>query len=390
MASGIDLFFYVQHLLGIGHLRRAQAIARRAAAEGLTVLFVSGGVTEPELEVGGAELLRLQPPIRTEDENFSRLVTGEGRPVDAAVEAERRERLLALFAEHRPRVLLTEMFPFGRRQMRFELLPLVEAAKAAPWRPAVVSSVRDILTTLKQPGKVEWILEVVARFYDRVLVHGDPALVPFERTFPGVAAITERLRYTGYVVGDSPPAAAAAEGGDSGEVLVSTGGGAVAEPLVRAALAARALSPLADAPWRVLIGANLPEERFRALAAAAPPGVTVERSRPDFLTLLARCRLSISQAGYNTTLEVLAAGRPALVVPFAAGAETEQTLRARLLEEQGRLAVVEEAGLTPERLAAGIARALALPPAPALALRLGGAAETARQLAALAAERASG
>ncbi len=384
MSRQADVLFYVQHLLGIGHLRRAQVIARAAAAAGLELLFVSGGITEPDLDVGGAELLPLEPAIRSEDEHFHRLVTGTGQPVDAAIEALRRDRLLALMAARRPRVLLTEMFPFGRRQMRFELLPLMAAARAAPWRPQVVASVRDILTTLKQPGKAAWILETVQRHYDRVLVHGDPALVPFDRTFPEAAAIADRLSYTGYVVERAPDSGSAAAAG-SGEVLVSTGGGAVAEPLVTAALAARALSPLAAAPWRVLIGENLPEARFRALAAMAPAGVTVERSRPDFLALLAACRLSISQAGYNTTLEVLAAGRPALVVPFAAGAETEQTLRARQLQEQRRMVVVEEAGLTPERLAGGIARALALPPPPPLAIRLDGAAETARQLAALAA-----
>ena len=375
------VLFYVQHLLGIGHLRRAALIAQAASAAGLTVDFVSGGLPHPGLDIGGARLVQLEPALRTLDENFSHLVTATGGRLDATGEAARRDQLLALLAATRPDVVLTEMFPFGRRQMRFELLPLLEAAREAPWRPRIAASVRDILTTLKQPGKTEWILDTVRRLYDRVLVHGDPALVPFERTFPAVAQIADRLRYTGYVVAALPPRAAA----HGPEVLVSTGGGAVAEPLVAAALAARALSPLAAAPWRVLIGENLPAARFAALLAAAPPGVTVERSRPDFLDLLSAARLSISQAGYNTTLEVLAAGTPAVVVPFAAGSETEQTLRARLLEEQRRLVVVEERGLTPASLAAGIARALALPPPPPLPLRLDGAAETARQLAALAA-----
>jgi predicted glycosyltransferase len=142
-------------------------------------------------------------------------------------------------------------------------------------------------------------------------------------------------------------------------VIVSTGGGAVAGPLIEAALAARALSPLAEAPWRFLIGPNMAEAEFRDLATRAPSGVIVERARPDFRNLLARGRLSISQAGYNTVLEVLTAGIPAVVVPFAAGSETEQSLRARLLAERGALALVEEAALTPASLAATIAAALA-------------------------------
>jgi predicted glycosyltransferase len=152
----------------------------------------------------------------------------------------------------------------------------------------------------------------------------------------------------------------------TGEVIVSTGGGAVAGPLIEAALAARALSPLAGAPWRFLIGPNMAEAAFRDLAArarvpggTAPGGVTFERARPDFRSLLARARLSISQGGYNTVLEVLAAGVPAVVVPFAAGSETEQILRARLLAARGALTLVEEAALTPAHLATAIAAALA-------------------------------
>ena len=37
------VFFYVQHLLGIGHLRRAATLARAMAAGGFDVLLVSGG-----------------------------------------------------------------------------------------------------------------------------------------------------------------------------------------------------------------------------------------------------------------------------------------------------------------------------------------------------------
>jgi predicted glycosyltransferase len=380
-----DLFLYVQHLLGIGHIRRAALIAQAASRAGLEVAFVSGGEPVERLELGSSRLIQLDPPLRSADVLFSRLETPEGRTLDPVTEERRRRQLLAAFERERPAVLLTEMFPFGRRQMRFELMPLVERAKAAPWQPAIAASVRDILTASRRPEKTAWILSTIERFYDLVLVHGDPQLVPFEATFPEATQLGAKLAYTGYVVAGAP--AAAGEQNDSGEVLVSTGGGAVAEPLVEAACAARARSPLAEAPWRVLVGENLPDARFRRLQELAPAGMVVERSRPDFLTLLARCRLSISQAGYNTTLEVLAARRPAVVVPFAAGQESEQTLRARLLAEQGRLVLVEEAGLTPVGLARGIAQALALPPPPPVTLALDGAARSAELLGRLARTR---
>ncbi len=361
--SPVDVLLYVQHLLGIGHLRRAALLAKALDQNGFSVVLVSGGAPVAGLDSGGGGFVQL-PPLRTRDENFSELLDQSGRPIDDAWRAARRARLLALYRALEPRALLIEMFPFGRRQMRFELLPLLEAVAASTPRPQVLCSLRDVLTRNRRPEKTAWMLDTFARHFDLALVHGDPDFLPLERSFPEAAAIAAKLRYTGYVVDPAPAPDTGSDG--TGEVIVSTGGGAVAGPLIEAALAARALSPLAEAPWRFLIGPNLAEAAFRDLAArarvpgaAAPGGVTIERARPDFRSLLARARLSISQGGYNTVLEVLAAGVPAVVVPFAAGSETEQSLRARLLAARGALTLVEEAALTPAHLATAIAAALA-------------------------------
>ena len=105
----------------------------------------------------------------------------------------------------------------------------------------------------------------------------------------------------------------------------------------------------------------------------------VERARPDFPSLLKRARLSISQCGYNTALDVMAAGCAAVFVPFAQGSETEQTQRAEALASRGVCVVVAEDGLTSARLASAVDRALLLD-RPMSALKLDGAAESARLL----------
>jgi predicted glycosyltransferase len=94
---------------------------------------------------------------------------------------------------------------------------------------------------------------------------------------------------------------------------------------------------------------------------------------------LKRARLSVSQAGYNTVLDILIAGVPAVFVPFAQINETEQTQRAEALAKHGRAVVTPEANLTPERLAGAIDDALALP-RNRHSVRLGGAEESARIL----------
>ena len=380
-----DVMLYVQHLLGTGHLQRAAAIARAAAAGGLDTVLVSGGLPLAGLDAGGARLVQLEP-VRARDETFSELVDAAGASVDDAFKVRRTQNLIDVFEATRPRILMTELFPFGRRQMRFEVSPLLERALARADKPAILCSLRDVLTTHKQPGKTEWMMETFARYYDLALVHGDPDLIPLEASFPSARAIADRLRYTGYVM-TAAPVAPQSEPSNGGEILVSTGGGAVAGPLLEAAMAARALTPLADSPWRFLIGANYPEDAFRDLRSRAPRGVVVERARPDFTALLSRARLSISQGGYNTTLEVLAAKVPAVIVPFSARGETEQGLRARVLAERGLISLVDEAVLTPEAVAAGVAHALSRPPqglAEGLnGIAVDGAAETVRLLRSL-------
>src|SRR5207253_5204020 len=90
-------------------------------------------------------------------------------------------------------------FPFARRAFRFELDPLIAVANAARPRPRLICSVRDIVMTRDDPARHSEIVERVRQEFDAVLVHGDPALIPFEASFPAAPDIADRLIYTGYV-----------------------------------------------------------------------------------------------------------------------------------------------------------------------------------------------
>jgi len=385
-AAPARILFYVQHLLGMGHLRRSVAIVRAAARAGLDVTLVTGGRVPDSLDVADLDVVAL-PPLRAADEHFKRLVGDDGRDIDDAYKAARRQALHAALARVRPNVLVTELFPFGRRQLAFELVPFVEAARAMQPRPLIVSSVRDVVEPPSKPERLVELLGLAERLFDVALVHGDPRLVRLEDSFPSLERLPMRLVYTGYVVEDAAVSPAAGSAG-AGEVIVSAGGGRVGEALLRTALAARAMTSLRAAPWRLLAGALLPEEAFAALRAEAPAGIVVERARRDFIALLHRARLSISQGGYNTVCETLAAGVPAVVVPFSGGRETEQRVRAELLAARGAFEVMGADALNPEMLAAAADRAVAAPRR-APGVDLDGAAATARILAALAAGRAA-
>jgi predicted glycosyltransferase len=387
MSGAKRVLFYVQHLLGIGHQRRGATLTRAMQAAGLQVTYVSGGHGIPNLDLGGAELVQL-PPVRAVDLYFKKLVDENDQPIDDAWRERRREALLAVWQRIQPHVILLELYPFGRRQMRFELLPLLDSALASPQRPVIASSVRDILVASPKPERLAEMLERVESYFDHVLVHGDPGLVPFETTFPHAAQIADKLHYTGYVVDRTgQPGAPGSPGWD--EVLVSAGGGAMGDALMRAAIQARAESALADKRWRVLVGIKVPDEEYQALVQLASEygedgGIVVERARGDFPTLLMNCALSISQGGYNTLMECMHAGCRSIIVPYAGGLETEQTLRAELLEKRGAVTVLAEAELSPAAMRVAVQRSLAGPGAAAAGIRTDGAADGAHQIAAWA------
>jgi predicted glycosyltransferase len=380
-ASAGSILFYVQHLLGIGHLRRALHLAAGLTEAGFAVTLVSGGEPLPELAYARVGRVVQLPPIRARDASFRNLVDGDGRPVDDALRAARAVELLAAFAEAAPDALLIEAYPFGRRAFRFELEPLVAAARARTPRPLVLCSLRDIVIAPEQSERRRAITARVRSDFDAVLVHGDPALVPLDASFPLAAEIADRLVYTGYVTAPDPgPGDDPTVGVD--EVVVSAGGGAMGGALLRAAVGARRLGCQADARWRLLAGPNLPTADFGALAEAAPRDVVVERYRADFAALLRRCRVSVSQGGYNTVLDVLTAAAPAVLVPFADMRETEQAQRAQHLAARGAVEVVMPEDLSPAGLAAAIDRVLGRPRR-RLALDTSGVAQTAREIARL-------
>lgn len=370
------VFFYVQHLLGIGHLARASRIAGAVARHGLDISVVTGGVPVDGFPAPGLKHIAL-PPIASGDAGFSGLVDSEGRPVDPAFEAMRRQALLDAFRRTKPDIVVIEAFPFGRRQVRFELLPLLDEIIAMPDRPLVACSLRDILQSRTKPGRDEESVALVERYFDRVLVHGDPAFVRLEETFPLASRIAGKILYTGMV--SAPPPAPSSETFD---IVVSAGGGAVGAGLIKAAAQAAHRLP-GDLRWALISGPNLPQADYDEIAGAMPANAALFRFRRDFAGLLTSARVSVSQAGYNTVCDILRAGCGSVLVPFTTGGETEQQVRAERLQAKGLASIVAEATLTVDGMSDAIAAELAGGRRPEHGLDLEGADRTAEILRSL-------
>ena len=343
---------YVQHLLGIGHLMRARLLSEALAEHGFDVHLVSGG-----MPIGGRMPLGVRtvqlPPIRVSDASFTPLRDGDFNPIDDAYRERRRDLLIAAYESAAPQAVFFETFPFGRRALRFELVPLLERINATRPRPLVISSIREILQLQQKPEREREMLGWAARWFDAIFVHGDRRFARFEDTFSFAGELQPPVHYTGFVLGNAV-APRAMQDATRTEVVVSAGGGGVGIELLATALAAQRHSRFRELTWRVLAGPNIPDAGLRRLLDIAGPNAIVERSRADFGDLLRRAFISISQAGYNTTLDVIASGARAVVVPFTGNGETEQRARGERLRHFGLAVIVDDRTLTPESLAQAV------------------------------------
>ena len=355
--TGRTAFIVVTHLLGVGHLARMAALGRALAAEGWRTVVASGGRPNSTVRIDGCDLVQL-PPLHCIGADFGTLLMSDGQPADEAYLAHRTEMLIDVFDRARPDVLITELFPFGRRSLAGEFEAVLQRAQAQVPRPAVLCSIRDVLNPPSKPEKAQSALTRLTAYYDGVLFHGDSDIVPLSASWPATKDLMRRVRDTGYL--HDGGRLSEDEGTDGcDEILVSGGGSTASLPLARATLAGAAKLPTRR--WRLLVGQGVPEVDFTELRAAAPANLIVERARPDFPLLLRRAALSISQAGYNTVLDLAAAGARALLVPFAEGGEREQTLRASELERRGLARVIPTEEIDGDRLAATAADLLGQP-----------------------------
>lgn len=372
-----SVLFYVQHLRGVGHVFRSARIVRALVADGFDVTVVSGGMPIPGSPFGGARLEQL-PPIRASDDTYKILLDEAGQIVTDDLKQSRRRRLVSLFDSMRPDILVTETFPLGRRNMRFELVPLIEHARSALPDLLIVGSVRDIVEPPTNLQKSASQLEFFQAYFDALLCHGDPGFASMFEAYPDACRIADRTYMTGLVVPEIP--AEPLPEADRTDVLVSVGGGVFGHDVLRTAIAAKPQTSLSRRRWLLLTGPHMPAHIACEIKAACEAAdIRHEPFRKDIAQTMRHAAVSVQMAGYNTVADALAAHCPMVALAFDDGKQQEQVLRARKLEQHGLAELLDIARLNAGTLARAIDAAARLP-RPDIRFSLDGAQSTARIL----------
>lgn len=358
--------YYCQHVLGIGHLRRSIEICKALAQSHETTLILGG----PDVSVDTSGLKILQLPGLQMDSDFNNLAPCD-RSISLSQTKEQRQQLLYNhFETSAPECFITELYPFGRKAFRFEIDPVLGGiAKGTLARCKCICSVRDILVE-KEEGKEKFesrVVNIVNTFYDAVLVHADPTIITLEETFTPLAEITTPIHYTGFVseknstkrsntIRDHLKLQKAQK-----LIVVSFGGGSVGRNLLRAVVPAfkefLRIEPTSHV--QIFTGPYCSMEDYEFINSQAQYNISVDRFTENFPDWLSTADLSISMAGYNTCMNLLQTGIPALVLPFEQN--REQALRVEKISTKAPITRLTDEDLSPQRLSQMIAAQLQLP-----------------------------
>ena len=351
------VMFYCQHVLGMGHVVRSLEIVR--ALRDFEVYFLNGGELTPDVPIPpGVHLINL-PPLQSDSE-FEGL-----QGVDATIPLEEIQRtrlnlILDEFDRIRPDVLIVELFPFGRKRFAYELVPLLARIRLMGGTTKVVCSLRDILVSKSdQTRHEEWVVGLINRYFDLLLVHSDPKFQSLDETFSQRTSLACDLHYTGFV--SQPLARPSTEPLEhlpkdpkgTPLIIVSIGGGRVGYEFVECALTtSERMNSFLSHRMVIFAGPYMPEFQFQQLQTHVngTSHVTLQRYTSHFLAYLQKADLSISMAGYNTCMNIVSSGIRALVLPFMGRGNEEQRIRTRKLEERGIVMGLDPHKLNPDYL----------------------------------------
>jgi len=333
-SNPVRIMLYSHDTYGLGHLRRNLLLCDRfaAVAQAPQVLLATGSPRAQAFELPeGCDTFKLPTVLKQPDGTYRSRTLGV--PFEEMREM-RSQMLLAAYRSFRPDVVLVDHAPAG---CEGEILPLLREVRSGGKRPRMVLGLRDVID---EPGRVrsEWrrlgVWDELGDLYDHVLVYGD-LRVPTTASELGLESrLPGKVVHTGYLGRPVPPYCPVAHRDTEPMILVTAGGGGDGHKLFRA-YASFLESLEAPAPFRsvVVTGPFLSRERYAEISGrlrATVQRVAVFRFTAKMESLLASAAGVVAMGGYNSVVEILAAGSPALIVPRTEP-RREQVLRARRL-----------------------------------------------------------
>ena len=341
---------------GLGHLRRNTNIASRFVQtnpESNVLLLVGCPPGAFFASTAGIDLIKIPSIVKVAAEMY--------RPLSLSISVERMKMLRASMIQKaaeifKPDLFLVDHVPTG---VWAELLPTLQMLRESDNPPRIILGMRDIVDAPEvvcQLWRRESIYEVLARYYDEILIYGSESLFDTASQYALNTEFLGKIRYCGYVCSGEPYKSREEMRGELGIekeklVVVTAGGGGDAYPILQTCLDAFHL--LGDARWQAIVIAGPlmgAAEREDLKQHAQGLRVRILNHVQDNLSYLNAADVVVTMGGYNTLSEVLRLRKKALVLPRR-GPRAEQIMRARLFAERHLIDVIYPDRLSPQHLA---------------------------------------
>ncbi len=353
---------YCHHSVGIGHLVRSLGIITALRAD-YDITLISGGEYPEGIVVPTGIQFHQLPAVRLA--NDTTLIDVTGNDTISDVMSKRKQMIKDIYKSVMPDVIITELFPFGRMQFIGEIMPILKLAKSGIKKTLVFSSLRDIVepTTAKKKIFRDFAFSIINTYYDGIFLHADEKICRLEDTLDYEGKIKVPVHHTGYVTKQKKLAVARERGNG---VIASFGGGGISSGLINMLIDAYKDFGFGEGRnLKIIAGPLLDHAKFESLErlVADIPGITLVKQVSNLIEELSVAEVSISQCGYNTAIEILCTGIPALVIPYYNEQNSEQVIRAVQLERLSLVKHLSSVGISAEILAAAIRETFAFQPA---------------------------
>ena len=364
---------YSHDTFGLGHLRRNLAIADqllRSEPRFEVWLLTGSPVIRQWTLPPGLHVQPLPPVIKTGADQYAARAPGQ---LFGLTKGYREALIMKLIEEQRPDVLLVDHAPCG---MNGELLSTLALIRNELPQTRTVLGLRDILdspATVQRSWAEQDVHALIEHAYDDVFVYGSERLFDVVSAYGLSRAVAQRVKYCGYVLGRSraEQLSALATTGVCWDVeraagrpvvLVTAGGGGDGHFLMHSYLKGLCAGAENEFFSVIVTGPLMPAEQSAALHSAITGrrDVQIVTYTTELVPSIAGAELVVSMAGYNTSVELLAARKKAILVPRSVPRE-EQKLRAGLLARLGLCECVPADERLASSLAEQVPAALAAP-----------------------------
>ncbi len=342
----MKILMYSHDSYGLGHLRRTLNLAEAFVERNrnVSVLILTGSTVSGTYRMSlGIDLVKLPSAVK--------VASGVYEASRMSVNFEnlknlRSSLILSAVKSFDPDAFVVDKAPLG---MKREVFPALEFLHEERPPTLTVLGLRDIMddpARIRRNWRERGIVSAIENFYDTILVYGPREIYDPLPEYGLPDATLRRCHYVGYVGRAYTPEETSDFVFEPGYVLVTAGGGGDGFHLLKNYLESlRRPAPLFES--LVVTGPMMDDESKRKIERLARGlRVRVMEFRADMERLIRRAGAVVSMGGYNSTIELLVARKPALIVPRVEP-RVEQLIRAEHLADLGLVDMIHPHDLTP-------------------------------------------